>query len=788
VVTVQALMHRAQVHLKRGEFRDGLAAAHEAVGRAEREMPDTPMLAASLRLQGNLARITGDYADSRAALERAASIYERVLGPQDDRLAGTLAGLGSTCRLLGDYPRARAVLARALAIHERNQPRYHPSVGQSARELANVLMLEGDTAGADALLDRAIAIGEFHRARGRTLPLLAEALRLKADNLRRAGRPASEWLAVARRGLAIVERDLGGRAPNYPVHLLVVGLGEERAGQPAAARATVRRALEVARRLGREEVAWRAAGTLGRFAEREGRLHDAAAAYRDAVGAIASVAARAGQGDARDTYLQAENRLQVYDALARVLLQLHERDRTQGHDQEAWATIQAKKGRIVAEALSTARPVIADPQARRQAAEIQATAASAAALERALVEADGEGSEHELTTRLARTKAEYLGEVQAFLARYPQYKAQFVDQQTVDPKALAKFAGRLPADTLAVQYLATEDALYIYVVAAGGHFEVKRRDVSQKVLYELIRQYRAGVEQGTTASLPWDDDGSLLYREQVAPLKAVGRELAAHLLDPIETELAQHRNLILLPNDLLLYLPLHALERTTSGRTQFLAETHVVSYLTQLELADLLSPAPIGATRPMLALGDPDGSLPAAGREVQALGRVRPAVTVLVGEAATKQRVLQLAPSVPDLHLATHGVLDPRHPERSFLLVAGPDGDDQHLSIREIAGLTLPAGGLAVLSACETALGEQVPGSALITFAAAFSQAGAQSIVASLWKVNDAATRELMVTFHRALASEGRAEALRHAQLALRRRAATAHPFYWAAFVLIGAR
>src|SRR3546814_16777763 len=61
----------------------------------------------------------------------------------------------------------------------------------------------------------------------------------------------------------------------------------------------------------------------------------------------------------------------------------------------------------------------------------------------------------------------------SFLARYPQYKAQFVDQQTVDPKVLAKFADRLPAGTLVVQYFAAPDKLYLFLVARGAQFRVK---------------------------------------------------------------------------------------------------------------------------------------------------------------------------------------------------------------------------------------------------------------------------------------------------------------------------
>ena len=120
--------------------------------------------------------------------------------------------------------------------------------------------------------------------------------------------------------------------------------------------------------------------------------------------------------------------------------------------------------------------------------------------------------------------------------------------------------------------------------------------------------------------------------------------------------------------------------------------------------------------------------------------------------------------------------------------MAGPDDASRRLGIAEIAGLSLPPNGLVILSACETAVGEQVPGASLLTLAAAFSQAGAQSIVASLWKVEDKATRDFMVALYRALPTIGRAEALQQAQISVLKNRETAHPYYWAPFILIGAR
>jgi CHAT domain-containing protein len=318
---------------------------------------------------------------------------------------------------------------------------------------------------------------------------------------------------------------------------------------------------------------------------------------------------------------------------------------------------------------------------------------------------------------------------------------------------------------------------------------VRSRAIAQDDLYKLVRGYRQLLNAATAEHLPWIDDGSAAYREKVAPLRAVSRQLSALLLEPVAPELATHRNLVLIPNDLLLYLPIHALTLADrDGSTRFLVETHVVSYVTQLELVDLLTPSQPAANVPLLAVANPDGSLPAASREIRELTRIRTGSTALEGEQATKQRFLALASRYPDVHLATHGVLDAERPERSYLLMAGQDEDSQRLSVAEIASLSLGRNGMAVLSACETALGEQVPGAALTTLAAAFSQAGAQSVVASLWKVNDETTRHFMVAFHRALATSGRAAALQEAQLTILRKQATAHPFYWAPFILIGGR
>jgi CHAT domain-containing protein/Tfp pilus assembly protein PilF len=129
---------------------------------------------------------------------------------------------------------------------------------------------------------------------------------------------------------------------------------------------------------------------------------------------------------------------------------------------------------------------------------------------------------------------------------------------------------------------------------------------------------------------------------------------------------------------------------------------------------------------------------------------------------------------------------------RSGLALAGAnelaDGaEDGILTALEATGLDLEGTDLVVLSACETGIGEVRPGEGVYGLRRAFVIAGARTLVMSLWKVDDAATAALMSRFYRRLASgEDKAEALRQAQLEIRRVDAWRHPFFWASFVFLG--
>lgn len=143
------------------------------------------------------------------------------------------------------------------------------------------------------------------------------------------------------------------------------------------------------------------------------------------------------------------------------------------------------------------------------------------------------------------------------------------------------------------------------------------------------------------------------------------------------------------------------------------------------------------------------------------------------------------------LHFATHGILNSEHPELSGLVFSMVDekGKPQNgfLKLVDIYGLNLKAD-LVVLSACQTALGEDVRGEGLIGLTRGFMNAGALRIVASLWRVDDAATAELMSQFYREMFvnRKSAAAALRSAQIHVSEQKRWRSPYYWAAFTIQG--
>jgi CHAT domain-containing protein len=201
-----------------------------------------------------------------------------------------------------------------------------------------------------------------------------------------------------------------------------------------------------------------------------------------------------------------------------------------------------------------------------------------------------------------------------------------------------------------------------------------------------------------------------------------------------------------------------------------------------------LSPRTQKAPGTLLALGNPDLgdpalALPGAEREVRAVEKLIAGTAALFGEAATESALVSMGPNYAAIHIASHGLFDPINPLASRLLLA-PDADaDGNLTLLELYDLRLNAD-LITLSACETGLADVAAGDELVGLTRGFLYAGARTIIASWWQVDDAATALMMQTFYKLQPELGPRAALARAQAVVREQ--YPHPYYWSAFQVVG--
>jgi len=322
---------------------------------------------------------------------------------------------------------------------------------------------------------------------------------------------------------------------------------------------------------------------------------------------------------------------------------------------------------------------------------------------------------------------------------------------------------QLAADETLIEYFGDADTLHVFVVDRSS---VKAIRLSTPSLTENVKRFRADVQS------PSHDDH-----------RASGAQLHRQLIAPVLPH-AKHERLVIVPHGPLHYLPFGAL----SDDNTFLADRYRLRILPAASVMRFLGRGSSRA-RGLFAIGNPDLGdaeldLPAAEREARAIVSTRRDATARVGANATETALRREGSKAEILHIASHGEFDESRPLESRLLLAGDDRNDGNLTVGELYDLRMNAR-LVTLSACETGLGDIRKGDDVIGLTRGFLYAGADAIVSSLWKVDDAATAELMVAFYRGLETHDTRDALWLAQRKIREEYHP-HPFYWSAFQLTG--
>jgi len=355
------------------------------------------------------------------------------------------------------------------------------------------------------------------------------------------------------------------------------------------------------------------------------------------------------------------------------------------------------------------------------------------------------------------------------------------------PRALraSSILTRLPASTVLVEYFVLPERLLAWVVRSGTIHRVEMA-VPERELDREMRILRTAMER----------------RAQEGEIRSAASSLFETLIRPLAAELSGAGALVVVPDRSLVQVPFAALFDARQSR--YLVEDHTLIvapsatlYLTAL---DRLSRFAGEMPRDALVIGDPAfdrqryphlNRLSAAATEATEIATLYERTELLLGGNATRGAFLESAPGHRIVHFAGHALLQPLSPGLSLLLFAPGNGAAGPLFARDLAGYRLDNTEMVVLSACRTLDDAAASRESLVGLAAAFLAAGPPVVVSSLWQVEDRATRELMLAFHRVFRKGADpAAALRAAQLELLHASPTGpfrSPAFWAGFEVFGA-
>jgi CHAT domain-containing protein len=385
---------------------------------------------------------------------------------------------------------------------------------------------------------------------------------------------------------------------------------------------------------------------------------------------------------------------------------------------------------------------------------------------------------------LASQKASFeiqLAQVQHAIEQNSRYYQLKYSEKEPRPDSIKQF---IHADQAVISFYATGNTLQVFVITKAG-FKHTCID-SFATLQQNITQWLTALQnpepgrhfKGTT----W---GALLYQQLVKPVQALAGSTTEW---------------IIIPDNILYYLPFESLPAEAGANAKTLLETNEISYQFSSRFIVTNTTAPQATTSVQTLAFAPFAQsgmafphreynymqqLPASAKEIANLpGRA------FTGTPATKQQFLTNINQYPVVHLATHAIADTGNSAASFIAfypqTQQPANDALYLE--ELYGLQMDGTRLLIISACETGHGQLVTSEGVLSLTRGFAYAGCQSIVNSLWKADDDATAAILHQFHVYL-QKGytKSRALRQAKLDyLHSDALNKTPEYWAHLILTG--
>ncbi|HEY7214102.1 MAG TPA: CHAT domain-containing protein [Thermoanaerobaculia bacterium] len=661
---------------------------------------------------------------------------------------------------------------------------------------------------AGALVDLGRALVQTGRTR-EGIETIEESLRRQ----RRLGNPTGEAVALgalgsihyklgdmeaARRYYALQVRVLrqAGERTREAMALPSLGRLQEETGDLAGAVQSYSRALQLSGMSGsRSDQGWAWLG-LARIRRRQGDLAGARQAAEQALDRVEALRGEPVSRELRASFLA--TRQSYYEFHVGLLMEL-------GQQPQAFEVSEQARARSLLDALAETRADLrsgVDAALLKSEADLDERLHAAERLRVSLAESNAPAAQVAAAERGLR---ELLRDSQRLADSIRRASPRYAALSQAQPAHLQAIQRLLDPDTLLLEYALGKERSFLWAVTASS-------------LASFTLPPRARIEDAAGRALR-----GLASRQQALARVSTDRaldELSRLLLGPVAGRL-RHR-LVIVGDGALHTLPFAVLP-IPGRREPLIAEHEVLSLPSASTLAVLrrelaarpASPVTVavladpvyGTDDPRVTRGaaaapaslrgrgpDQFAPLPFARQEAAAIRELVPTARRFeaLDFAASRQTVMsgRLKP-YRIVHFATHAVLDSKYPELSAIVLSRIDAKgapvDGSLRVHDIYRLSLPAD-LVVLSACETALGQEVRGEGLIGLTRAFFVAGARRVLVSLWPVEDRATAELMRRFYRELLHNHRspAAALQAAQNSLRQEPGWKARYYWAGFVLQG--
>jgi hypothetical protein len=508
---------------------------------------------------------------------------------------------------------------------------------------------------------------------------------------------------------------------------------------------------------------------LGQAEEASGNTELARHAYKHAFKKLEDLRSHLGKEELKIAFLK--NKLAVYEGLVVTSLAVSFGSRAQ---KEAFNYIEQAKSRSLADLIAFRASSLASHESDALSPAMGEFRDLRQKLnwtyhQIELEELNREGRSQERIQHLRQLSRNYEDALVKAFSRVQSVDREFASLQNARTIPIEDLQRLLPENTLLLEYYTARNRFYICLIGRDQFKIMPLGEVMPvreklRLLQLQLAKFRLG-----------EDYIRPLEKAFLEATQSHLEELYSLLIAPVRDQLnAGH--LIIVPHAFLHYLPFHAL---SDERQRYLIDDFSISYAPSSSIFAVCQEKQPAGTEGALVLAVPDARAPyiaeEAGFVAAAMGNSR----LFVGAEATEEQLRKFGPESRFIHIATHGYFRQDNPMFSSIRLG-----NSLLSLFDLYQLQFNAE-LVTLSGCGTGMNVVIGGDELIGLVRGLLYAGAQTLMVSLWEVHDQSTAEFMGDFYRNYSiSANKANALRNAVIRLKEK--HRHPYYWAAFALVG--